>query len=143
MSFDPYNRSLKIRKSIGTPTPKVGVPLGVWGFIPSHSFTLLGAWNVTPEFPSWPAPLQALILVVSPRLGLWQIPSIMPQAKAQSSSTNIWYYSSCSPAALWFLLRPCHAFPNSGLGGGIYENFISTSSCALYIYVCVHPFLVD
>ncbi len=27
--------------------------------------------------------------------------------------------------------------------GGIHENFISTSSCALYIYVCVHLFLVD
>jgi hypothetical protein len=29
MSFDPYSRSLKIQKSIETPTPKVGVHLGV------------------------------------------------------------------------------------------------------------------
>jgi hypothetical protein len=29
MSFDPYNRLLKIQKSIGTPTPKVGAHLGV------------------------------------------------------------------------------------------------------------------
>ncbi len=43
MNFDPYNRLLKIWESIGTPTPKVGVHLGVWGFIPSHSPTLLGA----------------------------------------------------------------------------------------------------
>jgi hypothetical protein len=63
MGFDPCNRSLKIRESIRTLVPKVGVPLGVWGFIPSHSFAL-------PGFLSWPSPLQALALVTSPRLGL-------------------------------------------------------------------------
>ncbi len=71
MSFDPWNCSLKIQKSTRIPTPKVGVPLGLWGFIPSHSFALPGAWNVTPGIPSWPALLQALALVVNPRLGLW------------------------------------------------------------------------
>jgi hypothetical protein len=70
MSFDPCNRSLKIRKSTETPTSKVGVPLGVRGFIPSHSFALPGAWNLTLGLPSWPALLQALALVASPRLGL-------------------------------------------------------------------------
>jgi hypothetical protein len=70
MTFDPCNCSLKIWESTRTPTPKVGVPLGVWGFIPSHSFALPGAWNVTPGFPSWPALLQALALVASPRLRL-------------------------------------------------------------------------
>ncbi len=44
MGFDPYNHSLKIQKSIWTQTPKVGVHLGVWRCIPSHSFTFLGAW---------------------------------------------------------------------------------------------------
>jgi hypothetical protein len=39
MSFDPYNRSLKIREFIKTPTPEVGTHLGVWKFIPSHSPT--------------------------------------------------------------------------------------------------------
>jgi hypothetical protein len=29
MSFDPYNHPLKIRESIVTPTPKMGVHLGV------------------------------------------------------------------------------------------------------------------
>jgi hypothetical protein len=71
MSFDPNNCLLKIWESIRTPTLKMGVHLGVWGFIPSHSLTLLGAWNVTPELHSWPAPLQALALIVNPRLGLW------------------------------------------------------------------------
>jgi hypothetical protein len=42
MSFGPCNRLLKIMESIGTPTSKVGTHLGVWGFIPSHSFALLG-----------------------------------------------------------------------------------------------------
>jgi hypothetical protein len=46
IGFDPCNCSLKIQESIGTPTPKVRVHLGVWRFIPSHSRTLLKAWNV-------------------------------------------------------------------------------------------------
>jgi len=77
MDFDPWNLSLKFetpsglhRDSIGTPIPKVGAHLGVWGFIPSHSPTLLGTWNVTPRLHSWPAPSQALALVASPRLRL-------------------------------------------------------------------------
>jgi hypothetical protein len=49
MSFDPCDCSLKIKESIGTPTPKVGAHLGMWGFIPSHSPTLPGAWDVTHE----------------------------------------------------------------------------------------------
>jgi len=69
MGFDPYNCSLKIQESIRTPTPKVGVHLGVWGFIPSHSLALLRAWNVTIGFPSWSTPSQALALVTSPKLG--------------------------------------------------------------------------
>jgi len=40
MSFDPCNYSLKIRDSIGTLTPRVGVYLGMCGLIPLHSFTL-------------------------------------------------------------------------------------------------------
>jgi len=43
MNFDPYNRPLKIQESIGPPTPKVGVHLGVWGFIPSDSLAFPGA----------------------------------------------------------------------------------------------------
>jgi hypothetical protein len=70
MSFDPRNCFLKIWKSTETPTPKVGAPLGVWRFIPSHSFALPGAWNVTLGLPSCPAFLQALALIANPRLGL-------------------------------------------------------------------------
>jgi hypothetical protein len=70
MSFDPCNCPLKIWKSIGTPTPKVGVHLGMWGFISSHFPTLPGAWNATPRFHSWPAPLPTLALVMSLRLRL-------------------------------------------------------------------------
>ncbi len=40
-----FNRFPKIQESIGTPTPKMGIHLGVWGFIPSHSF----AFFCTPE----------------------------------------------------------------------------------------------
>jgi hypothetical protein len=73
MRFDPCNCSLKIWDSIETPIPKVGAHLGVWRFIPSHSPTLQGAWNVMLRLHSWPAPSQALALLVSPRLGLWHI----------------------------------------------------------------------
>jgi hypothetical protein len=40
LSFDPFNHSLKFWESTGTPSPKVGIVLGVWGFIPSYSLTL-------------------------------------------------------------------------------------------------------
>jgi hypothetical protein len=73
IGFDLCDRSLKVRESIGTLTPKVGVHLGVWEFIPSHFPTLLKAWDVTFGLPSWPAPLQALTLVASPSLGLRHI----------------------------------------------------------------------
>jgi hypothetical protein len=36
MSFDPWNTYLKIQYSIGIPTPKVRIHLGVFEFIPSH-----------------------------------------------------------------------------------------------------------
>jgi hypothetical protein len=73
MIFDPYNWPLKIWESIGTPTPKVGAHLGVWGFVPSHFPKFPGACNVTPRLHSWRAPLQALALIASPRLGLRQM----------------------------------------------------------------------
>jgi len=72
MGFDFCNRSLKIQKSIGTPTPKVGIHLEVWGNEPSHSPTLPGAWNVTHGLHIWPTPSQALALVANPSLRLQQ-----------------------------------------------------------------------
>jgi hypothetical protein len=72
LSFDPYNRPLKMWESMRILAPKMETPLGVWGFIPSHSLTLLGACGVTPMLPSWSATLQAIALVASPKLGLQQ-----------------------------------------------------------------------
>jgi hypothetical protein len=70
MSFGAWNCLIKIQESIETLTPKVRAHLGVWRFIPSHFFTLPGAWNVTPGLHSWPTPLLALAFVVSLRLRL-------------------------------------------------------------------------
>jgi hypothetical protein len=53
MGFDPCNRSLKIRESVGTPTPNMGVHLGVWVFI----FTL----SHTPRSFFWPSFLQTFL----------------------------------------------------------------------------------
>jgi hypothetical protein len=65
MGFDPFNHFLKIQKSTETPTPKVGIPLGC---VRVYSLTL----SCTPGLPSWPATLQPLALVMSPKLGLRQ-----------------------------------------------------------------------
>jgi hypothetical protein len=70
MGFNPCNRTLKIWESIGIPTPNMGIHLGVWGFIPSHSFALLRPCNVIFGLSSWLANLQALALVARTRLGL-------------------------------------------------------------------------
>ncbi len=72
MNFNTYNFFLKIWESIGTPTPKVRIHLRVWGFIPSHSPTFLGAWNVTLKLHSWLTPLQAFTSITSSRLKLQQ-----------------------------------------------------------------------
>jgi len=79
MGFDPYNRFLKIWESTRTPIPKVGTHLGVWGFIPLHSLAFMGAWNETFGLHTWPAPSQALVLVVSSRLKLQQKPCWLKQ----------------------------------------------------------------
>jgi hypothetical protein len=88
MGFDLCNCPLKIRESMKTPTPKMGVHLGVWGFIPSHSFALSGSWDVTPGLLSCPATLQALTLVVSPRLRLQHTRSKNPWIVMEISSNN-------------------------------------------------------
>jgi hypothetical protein len=70
MGFDPCITLWKFGSPLGFQLPKWELALGVCRFIPSHSPTLLGTWNVTSRLHSWPTPLQTLALVVSPRLGL-------------------------------------------------------------------------
>jgi hypothetical protein len=72
-SKSPTLGVLGFTPTLGQSGVATGTPLGVWGFIPSHSPTLLKEWNVTLELSSWPAPLQALALVANPRLGSWQM----------------------------------------------------------------------
>jgi len=72
LSLDPWNLSLKFQESTKTPSPKVGVALGVWGFTPSHFLTLPGVCDVTPKLPLGPHPCNPFALVVSPKLGLRQ-----------------------------------------------------------------------
>ncbi len=70
LSFDPWNYSLKFCESTGTPSPKVGVALGVWGFTLSHFSTLPRVCDVTLRLSLGPHPCNPLALVVSPKLGL-------------------------------------------------------------------------
>jgi hypothetical protein len=67
LRFDPSNRSLKFWESTGTPSPKVGVALGVWGFTPSRFPTLPGVPDLTPDLPFLLAPLQPLCLGREPK----------------------------------------------------------------------------
>jgi len=71
LGFDACNHFLNIRESIGTPIPKVGVPLGVWRSIPH---TLLHSREHATWLSSFPLGLQPcnpFALVANPRLGLW------------------------------------------------------------------------
>jgi hypothetical protein len=72
MSFDPCNHVLKIWESFWDSNSQRG---SSFGSVKVHSltfFALLRACEMTPKSPSWPATLQPLALVVSPRLGLRQ-----------------------------------------------------------------------
>jgi hypothetical protein len=93
LSFDPSNSSLKFWESTRTPSPKVGVALGVWVFTPSHSLALpctpgsmwCDSWLPLartlvlplPWFPGFlplgPQPCNPFALVASPKLGLRQL----------------------------------------------------------------------
>jgi hypothetical protein len=67
LSFGPWNCPLKIGMSMETPSPKMGVPLGIWGFIPSHFPILPGACSVTPMLPLGPQPCKPLCLGREPK----------------------------------------------------------------------------
>ncbi len=67
MSFDPCNYVVNIQKSFGTLTPNMGVPLGVWGFMPSHSLQSREHVKWLPGVLSWPATLQPPCFVHEPK----------------------------------------------------------------------------
>jgi hypothetical protein len=56
---------------------------------------------------------------------------------------DIWYYSSCFPTAPWFLLRPCHVFPDLGLGIDTWEFHLSLLLCIVYIYACISSWFIS
>jgi len=76
LSFDPSSRSLKFWESTRTPSPKVGVALGVWGFTPSHFLTLPRVCDVTPGLPLGLDLCNPFALVASPKLGLRHSPPL-------------------------------------------------------------------
>jgi hypothetical protein len=95
MCFDLFNCSLKIRKSMRTLILKMGVHLGVWMFILTLSHTL--------DLPSWPAPLQALALVTSPRLGLRHDQNFLTNRGRQFNTIPRTQRSQC-----WHLQKVTH-----------------------------------
>jgi hypothetical protein len=87
MSFDPCNCPLKIWKSVRTSTPKVRVDRSV--NVHSLTFLLLKVWNVTPKIHFWLTPLQALILIVSPRPGLRHIIQVIHELKVEDTNPSL------------------------------------------------------
>jgi hypothetical protein len=79
LGFDPCNHSLNIWESTGTLTLNMGVPLGVWGFFPSHSFALSRHENATFELSLGLHLCKPFALVASPRLGSWHVCDVMWQ----------------------------------------------------------------
>ncbi len=82
MGFDACNRVLKIRESIWDFNSHNGSSLGS---VRVHSLTLFAlprACNVTPESSFWPATLQPIALVASPRPGLRQLSFGSPETKS-------------------------------------------------------------
>jgi hypothetical protein len=56
---------------------------------------------------------------------------------------SIWYCSSCSFAAPWFLFRPCHVFPDSSLGGDTWEFHLNLLLCIVYVCACISFLLIS
>jgi hypothetical protein len=56
---------------------------------------------------------------------------------------DIWYCSSCSPITPWFLLRPCHVFLSSGLGGDTWKFHLNLLLCIVYICACIFFWLIS
>ncbi len=67
LRFDPSNLSLKFWESTGTPSPKVGVALGVWWLTPSHSPSLPRVSDVTPRLPLGPHPCNPFCIGREPK----------------------------------------------------------------------------
>jgi len=82
----------------GLRLPKVGVPLGVWRFIPSHSLALSKAYDMTLGLPSWPATLQPLTLVASSRLRL---------RHSTHSRTYVWWSNGTIMSLMFCWLPKC------------------------------------
>jgi hypothetical protein len=72
MGFDPYNHTLKVWESILDSDSQHGSSLGNVRVHSLTFFALLEACDVIPRSLSWPATLQPLALVTSPKLGLRQ-----------------------------------------------------------------------
>jgi len=102
LNFDPWNWSLKFWESTGTPSPKVGVALGVWGFIPSYSLTLSytpGSMWCDSRASSWPAPLWPLCF--DSRASFWpatlQLFCLGREPKARVATCSLHKRKICSP----------------------------------------------
>jgi len=118
MGCDPCNYSLKILESIGTPTPQVGVVLGVWGFILSNTPTLPGVRCVSQAF-------FLSHILASPCLGR--------EPKARVVTHNLLSFS-LSQAKTFFFIQ--HLW--SCLFERIYPTFQNTFQPTLWVLVWLH-----
>jgi len=111
LRFDPCNRSLKFQEFTGTPSPKMGVALGVWGFTPSHFLTLPGVCDVTPGLPL--ALIPGLSLGLTPGLSFGLTPGLSfglhpcnslclgREPKARVATIRLFKSLACFSTLLW------------------------------------------
>ncbi len=117
LRFDPCNRSLKFRESTGTPSPKVGVAVGVWVFTPAHSLTLSNtpgnmwcdsraSFCLNSQASSWPVLLQCLCL--DSRASFLSAHNLAtPLALVASPKLRLRHFSSHSCLVLSIISLPC------------------------------------
>jgi hypothetical protein len=90
LRFDPSNLFLKFWESIGTPSPKVGVALGVWWLTPSHSPSLPGVFDVTPRLHLGPHPCNPFCLGCEPKA---RVATLNDASVRNSCTLPTWKYA--------------------------------------------------
>jgi hypothetical protein len=90
LRFDPSNLSLKFWEFTGTPSPKVGVALGVWWLTPSHFPLLSGVSDVTPRLPLGPHPCNPFCLGREPKARVATMTPMLRSYLVSYFANSIW-----------------------------------------------------
>jgi hypothetical protein len=101
LSFGPYNHLLKIWECTETPSPKVGIALGMWRFIPSQFPTFPGACSVTPGLPFGPQPYKPLCLGHKYKARAIHFTSRIPLSPQHCIFISVWFNPDIWSFHMW------------------------------------------